>query len=99
MDFKQLSYDELIDYCKTNQINYQTKTKKNNSDEVFYELEFFADCFFIKRIKTQLQCTNNKKVNWNMLAEIKNLTQSLERKIKIVNFLDLLNSKEKIAET
>jgi hypothetical protein len=34
-----------------------------------------------------------------MLAEIKNLTQSLERKIKIVNFLDLLNSKEKIAET
>jgi|688.fasta_scaffold286775_2 hypothetical protein len=28
-----------------------------------------------------------------MLAEIKNLTQSLERKIKIVNFLDLLNSK------
>ena len=42
MDFKQLSYDELIDYCKTNQINYQTKAKKNNSDEVFYELEFFC---------------------------------------------------------
>jgi type I restriction-modification system DNA methylase subunit len=34
MDFKQLSYDELIDYCKTNQINYQTKAKKNKSHKI-----------------------------------------------------------------
>ena len=31
MDFKSLSYDELIDYCKTNNINYQTKQKKNKA--------------------------------------------------------------------
>ena len=31
MDFKLLSYEELIDYCITNQINYQTKTKKNKA--------------------------------------------------------------------
>lgn len=31
MDFKSLSYDELINYCKTNNINYQTKQKKNKA--------------------------------------------------------------------
>ena len=31
MDFKSLSYDELIDYCKTNNIDYQTKQKKNKA--------------------------------------------------------------------
>ena len=31
MDFKTMSYDELINYCKTNNINYQTKQKKNKA--------------------------------------------------------------------
>jgi len=31
MDFKNLSYNELIDYCKLHNINYQTKQKKNKA--------------------------------------------------------------------
>ena len=31
MDFKSLSYEKLIDYCKTNNFNYLTKTNKNKA--------------------------------------------------------------------
>jgi len=57
MDFKSLSFDELINYCKLNNIDHQTKQKKNKSHKTL--LKDLIALYKDKSIEIPIDNSNN----------------------------------------